>query len=162
MSSAMQTACHARGLPTNVRAAGTQRPFSILAAVCPSVQLATTQKDEYVQPASHPVPPVPAGGTASPVAPSCPCSALIAASAWLSVLLVPTGTTTRTVAAVTSPAQSAAGRASRSVCRVRTRLPCSKKGNVFLTVAPVSTVKKAFATPAIRPVPPVSLTTPSA
>lgn len=50
------------------------------------------------QPASHPVPPVPAGWTASPVAPSCPCWALIAVSAWLPVLLVPTSTTTHTVA----------------------------------------------------------------
>lgn len=49
------------------------------------------------QPASHPAPPVPAGWTASPVAPSCPCWALIAASAWLPVLLVPTSTTTHTV-----------------------------------------------------------------
>lgn len=47
--SAMQTARHVRGLPTDVRAAGTQRPSSILAAVCLSVQLDTTPKDECVQ-----------------------------------------------------------------------------------------------------------------
>lgn len=44
-----------------------------------------------------------------------------------------------------SHARSAVGRPSRSVCRVRIRLPCSKTGNVFLTVALVSTVKKASA-----------------
>lgn len=50
------------------------------------------------QPASHPVPPVQAGGSASPVAPSCPCSALIVDSAWLPVCLVPTSMTTHNVA----------------------------------------------------------------
>ena len=45
-----------------------------------------------------------------------------------------------------SRAQNAVGRASRSVCHVPTRLPCSKTGDVSLTVALVSTVKKAYAT----------------
>lgn len=48
-SSAMQTACPVRGLLTAVRAAETQRPSSILATVCLSVQLDTTPKDESVQ-----------------------------------------------------------------------------------------------------------------
>lgn len=51
-----------------------------------------------LQPVSHPVPPVQAGGSASPVGPSCPCSALIVDSAWLPVLLVPTNMTTHSVA----------------------------------------------------------------
>lgn len=48
-SSAIQTACHVWGPLIIVRAAGTQKPSFISAAVCPSVQLATTLKDEYVQ-----------------------------------------------------------------------------------------------------------------
>lgn len=48
-SSAIQTACHVWGPLMIVRAAGTQKPSFISAAVCPSVQLATTLKDEYVQ-----------------------------------------------------------------------------------------------------------------
>lgn len=50
------------------------------------------------QPANHPVPPVQAGGSASPVAPSCPCSVLIVDSAWQLVLPVPTSMTTHNVA----------------------------------------------------------------
>lgn len=44
-----------------------------------------------------------------------------------------------------SHAQSAVGRASRSAGHVRTQLPCSKRGNVFLTAVMVSMVKKASA-----------------
>ena len=45
----MQTACPAWGILINVGAAGTQKPYFILAVVCPSVQQATTQKGDYVQ-----------------------------------------------------------------------------------------------------------------
>lgn len=47
---------------------------------------------------------------------------------------------------VTSPARSAVGRVSRSACRAQTRPPCWKTGRASLTVAQVSTVKKASAT----------------
>lgn len=48
-SSATQTACRARERLITVTAAGTHRPYFISAAACPSVQWASTPKDEYVQ-----------------------------------------------------------------------------------------------------------------
>lgn len=55
-----------------------------------------------LQPASHPVPPVPADWIASPVAPISPCWALTAASAWRPALPAPTRPTTHTVAVSTA------------------------------------------------------------
>lgn len=51
-----------------------------------------------LQPASHPVPPVPADWAASPVAPISPCWALTAASAWRPALPAPTRPPTRAAA----------------------------------------------------------------